>query len=317
MRGHGLAGYGENMMHSQAGLAYAEAAATRAAFAQLAWSQPMAPMVTPAAYYAPRYTPGYAPGYTPDYYAGGQSYYYPQQWTQYAAPYQQHHRPYHPHHARYRGYAGSAPSYAYYGDQSYAYSPQSSAAAYSPEYGYASGGYGQYSRSYDYGRRYDRNYRRTNEEDYGDYDGYHGRTYDSQRRPDTRYAAYNAKIVAAVAREMGFTRQQTLACIATMLVESRGDAHQIGDHGHSVGLFQLNDRGEGAGMTMGQRMDPVINARRALHEFRRCGFYGNPGSWAATAQRPRNRGQFAYMVNSMLPAANRLLESADSSSYMA
>src|SRR4029077_616240 len=64
---------------------------------------------------------------------------------------------------------------------------------------------------------------------YGRYDGYYGRTYNAAGAADTRSAAHNARIVAAVAHRMGFTQEQTLACIATMLIESRGDARRVGD----------------------------------------------------------------------------------------
>ena len=56
--------------------------------------------------------------------------------------------------------------------------------------------------------------------------------------------------------------------VAAALTESGGNPHAIGDDGHSAGLWQMHDRGLGAGMTLEQRMDPVIACDRMLPEFR-------------------------------------------------
>ena len=57
---------------------------------------------------------------------------------------------------------------------------------------------------------------------------------------------------------------------AVMLAESGGDPNAVGDSGHSVGLFQLHDRGMGAGMG-DDRYNPEKNAR--------VGVAGLAGSW--------------------------------------
>lgn len=56
--------------------------------------------------------------------------------------------------------------------------------------------------------------------------------------------------------------------------ESSGYPHAVGDGGASVGLFQLNDNGLGAGMSVAQRRDPEANIRRAAQAV-----YGGQG-WA-------------------------------------
>jgi len=46
--------------------------------------------------------------------------------------------------------------------------------------------------------------------------------------------------------------------LALILAESGGRADAVGDGGHSVGLFQLHDRGVGTGYTVEQRQDPRL-----------------------------------------------------------
>jgi hypothetical protein len=281
MRGLELAAYGDqSLMRSHAGLAYAEAAATRAAFAQLAWSQPM---VIPAAY-------------TPDSSSVPVGYGIP------PSPHSWHgsHHPHHPHphqrnphhHPRYRSHTEWEYSlhHASHHQSGIPYGSSYRAnLAYAPDQ-YAGG-------------------------DFGRYDGVYGGTYNNPQCADTSHAATNARIVAQIAQRMGFNREQTIACIATMLVESRGDEQRPGDFGHgryhSYGLFQLNDAGEGEGLSIAQRCDPALNATMALNEFRRHRYEGDPGWWAANAQRPKDWDQLAQRVNAMMPAAARLLRASD------
>ena len=68
-------------------------------------------------------------------------------------------------------------------------------------------------------------------------------------------------IITNVANELGVDPKLALA-IAQQ--ESGFNPNAIGDSGNSVGLFQLNIMGEGAGMTVAQREDPETNARIAL-----------------------------------------------------
>jgi LysM repeat protein len=57
--------------------------------------------------------------------------------------------------------------------------------------------------------------------------------------------------------------------VAATLTESGGNSKAIGDGGHSAGLWQMHDRGLGAGMTIAERCDPDIACASMLPEFRR------------------------------------------------
>jgi hypothetical protein len=131
------------------------------------------------------------------------------------------------------------------------------------------------------------------------YSGAHGSSYERAYR--------NAKIVAEIAREKGVPED---LAVATLLVESRGNERAKGDHGHSIGGFQLNDRGEGAGYSYAQKTDIAFNANVALSEFqRRQGWYADQGDWAAGSQRPKYPHLYAKKIRAMLPYARTLLES--------
>lgn len=52
------------------------------------------------------------------------------------------------------------------------------------------------------------------------------------------------------------------AAVANAYAESRLDPLAVGDSGRSVGLFQLNSDGAGAGMSVAARQDPAVNAAR-------------------------------------------------------
>lgn len=54
------------------------------------------------------------------------------------------------------------------------------------------------------------------------------------------------------------------AAVTNAYAESLLDPNAVGDGGHSIGLFQLHDKGIGHGMTDGDRRDPVRNTRRVL-----------------------------------------------------
>lgn len=53
-----------------------------------------------------------------------------------------------------------------------------------------------------------------------------------------------------------------VAAVANAWCESALNPLAAGDGGHSIGLFQLHDRGAGAGMSREAREDPAVNARR-------------------------------------------------------
>jgi hypothetical protein len=60
------------------------------------------------------------------------------------------------------------------------------------------------------------------------------------------------------------------AAVVNAYAESGLNPNAVGDGGRSVGLFQLHERGGGAGMTVEQRKDPVLNTRRIIEEANRA-----------------------------------------------
>jgi murein DD-endopeptidase MepM/ murein hydrolase activator NlpD len=81
--------------------------------------------------------------------------------------------------------------------------------------------------------------------------------------PENRFK----ELLAGLAREFDVSEN---FITAVMFAESGGDPRAVGDNGHSVGLFQLHDRGMGHGMG-DDRYDPEKNAR--------VGVAGLAGSW--------------------------------------
>lgn len=72
--------------------------------------------------------------------------------------------------------------------------------------------------------------------------------------------------------------------------------------GYSSGLFQLNEHGEGAGLSLAQLLNPKENARIALSEMAKVARAHpdwSPGQIAAGAQRPAHPGQYAKEINSL------------------
>ncbi len=100
---------------------------------------------------------------------------------------------------------------------------------------------------------------------------------------------------------------------AVMLSESGGRADAVGDSGHSVGLFQLNDEGYGFGMG-DKRFDPEINADRAAkglaeawHAGQNAGFAGEYAVRAAYNYSFNPGGGWGYQGDSVVANYNRLL----------
>ena len=100
---------------------------------------------------------------------------------------------------------------------------------------------------------------------------------------------------------------------AVMLSESGGRPDAVGDDGHSVGLFQLYDRGYGAGMG-DTRYDPQANADRAAqglaeawHAGAKAGFTGEYAVRAAYDYSFNPGGGWAYQGDSVVRNYNRLL----------
>jgi len=72
------------------------------------------------------------------------------------------------------------------------------------------------------------------------------------------------------------------AAIMNAIYESQLDWTVKGDGGNSVGLFQLNSGGAGAGMSVAERQDPITNTRRILEELRHR-IAGTKPSWSTKA----------------------------------
>lgn len=100
---------------------------------------------------------------------------------------------------------------------------------------------------------------------------------------------------------------------AVMLSESGGRADAVGDSGHSVGLFQLNDEGYGFGMG-DKRYDPETNADRAAkglaeawHAGQNAGFTGEYAVRAAYNYSFNPGGGWGYQGDSVVANYNKLL----------
>lgn len=119
----------------------------------------------------------------------------------------------------------------------------------------------------------------------------------------------NAQIIAREFLAAGYSPSMALAAIVNSVAESRLN-HQIqseyvdprtGQREDSVGLFQLNSQGAGAGMGE-SRKDPVLNTRRIIKEVRNRwqSTEGGVESLAAADARgagfDRLAGLFAYHV---------------------
>lgn len=76
----------------------------------------------------------------------------------------------------------------------------------------------------------------------------------------------NAYIIAQRFEAAGYGLPMIMAAIANAYAESSLLAWNIGDKGASVGLFQLYDKGAGAGMTVDQRKDAITNTDRIIKE---------------------------------------------------
>lgn len=86
-----------------------------------------------------------------------------------------------------------------------------------------------------------------------------------------------AEIFDAIEKEAGWNNVEEEACIAVMMQESGGNPGAIGDDGHSIGLWQLHDKGAGAHMTDDDRLSI---ARSTAVAIRWLGdLYGQLENW--------------------------------------
>lgn len=79
-----------------------------------------------------------------------------------------------------------------------------------------------------------------------------------------------ARVIEREFLAAGFVPEVAAAAIVNAIAESGLNPNAVGDRGASVGLFQLHERGGGAGMSVEERKDPVKNTRRIIREARRA-----------------------------------------------
>jgi hypothetical protein len=117
-------------------------------------------------------------------------------------------------------------------------------------------------------------------------------------------------LVKRLGKEMGLSRAATTGAVAAMLEESGGNPLRVGDHGASVGLFQLNFRGgEGteSGISKQEAKNPETNARIALKYFKDAQHRSsNPIEIAKLAQRAGDR-KYVQSVGQRLREAENLV----------
>jgi hypothetical protein len=77
-----------------------------------------------------------------------------------------------------------------------------------------------------------------------------------------------ARIIEQEFLAAGFNDVMVAAAIVNAKAESNLDPRAAGDSGQSIGLFQLYSKGAGAGMSVAQREDPVLNTRRIIQEVK-------------------------------------------------
>jgi hypothetical protein len=90
----------------------------------------------------------------------------------------------------------------------------------------------------------------------------------------SRLSSAQVEIARMIEREFaaaGFSPYVAAAAVANAYAESRLNPAAVGDKGASVGLFQLHERGAGAGMSVEARKDPTTNTRRIIETARRSG----------------------------------------------
>ena len=72
------------------------------------------------------------------------------------------------------------------------------------------------------------------------------------------------EVIQEVFADAGLNERVIAAAIANSWVESGWNPNAVGDDGHSIGLFQLNDWGAGSGLSVEFRKDPRNNAKTIL-----------------------------------------------------
>ncbi|PIR54854.1 hypothetical protein COU74_03895 [Candidatus Peregrinibacteria bacterium CG10_big_fil_rev_8_21_14_0_10_36_19] len=90
------------------------------------------------------------------------------------------------------------------------------------------------------------------------------------KEENTEKVKNNIKIIEDTFIANGYSKKIAAAAIANAWVESGGlNENAVGDGGHSVGLFQLNDRGAGKGLSEEERKDPKKNTEYIISRSKR------------------------------------------------
>lgn len=121
--------------------------------------------------------------------------------------------------------------------------------------------------------------------------------------------AYDPRVISALKRYAQILPEDARdEYVATALVESGLNPRAVGDSGNSVGLFQENIRGRGAGLSFEDRANPENNARRAAQEFLTFHRRGARGEMLAyRAQRPADMQGYLAKIRARLGEARRIL----------
>jgi TP901 family phage tail tape measure protein len=106
---------------------------------------------------------------------------------------------------------------------------------------------------------------------------------------------------AIVTTALKYGEDPTIA-LALAKAESNLNPSAIGDSGHSVGLFQLHDQGQGAGMSVALRQDPWANAEKFLSQHGALfealnGNYSGPelaARFGVAAEKPKDQSGAVY-----------------------
>jgi len=132
----------------------------------------------------------------------------------------------------------------------------------------------------------------------------------------------SAQTVVAVAKKKGV--DPALALAAAIQESGLNPNIHAMDHyadgspaGYSSGLFQLNEHGEGAGMSLKDLLDPTKNSSVALAQFAKIAKAHpnwSPGQIAAEAQGPANKAAYAKSVDAIYQSLLKAQRASRSSS---
>lgn len=108
-------------------------------------------------------------------------------------------------------------------------------------------------------------------------------------------SAAQRKVAAAaesVLRAAGLPEPLVQGALANAYAESRLNPAMSGDHGHSIGIWQLHDKWAGRGMSVADRQDVTKATQRILEVYN--GSQGKPVR-AAVAAGETDAGKLAYL----------------------